>query len=315
MLIDIVIVNWNTGILLEECLTTLSQDPFIKNNARIIVVDNDSHDNSWAIAKNYNEQLVLLHRSEKNHGFAAACNTGAKLGNAKYLLFLNPDTQIPIGIVERSLQRFSEMPDVGVLGIRMFGDDQILQRSCARFPSLGTSLGKMVGMERWWPNFKSLHMQDWAHDESRAVNHVIGAYYLMERELFERMNGFDERFFVYLEDVDLSRRVHDVGLKVFYEADLDAYHLGGGSSQQIRAKRLYYSTESLFLYVLKHLGVTTGTIVIVATFLIEFPIRILRALVSGRLVDIGHILRAGTWLARSLPSVYRGRHCASLKGL
>ena len=95
-------------------------------------------------------------------------------------------------------------------------------------------------------------MTDWDHRRDADVDHVIGAFYAMRRDLFERLGGFDERFFVYLEDLDLSLRVRQAGHRVRFLATPASFHLGGGVSRQIKARRLFYATRSRILYAYKH---------------------------------------------------------------
>lgn len=313
-MIDIVIINWNTGDLLKDCLRSLCADAFIQEHAQIIVIDNHSTDGSQQAAISDSGKISLIENS-RNEGFGRACNQGANLGSSEYILFLNPDTQVPSGTVKASIEALESRPSVGVVGIRLLGEDGLVQRSCARFPTIKGMIGSMLGMERWWPGFRGRGMLEWEHDSTQAVDHVIGAYYLMSRDLFRSLSGFDERFFVYLEDLDLSRRVRAQGKELLYLSEIEAHHIGGGSSRKIQARRLYYSIESRFLYTLKHFGLASGLLIIVSTFALEMPVRSIRALLTGKFADLVHVGRASIWLLRSLPSVLRGKHCASLKGL
>jgi GT2 family glycosyltransferase len=112
-------------------------------------------------------------------------------------------------------------------------------------------------------------MSDWAHDETRIVDHVIGAFYLIRRDVFERLGGFDERFFVYLEDLDLSMRIGAAGGKCLYAADATAHHAGGGTTRSIKATRLFYSVRSRLQFAEKHLGAASNGVVWAAALTIE----------------------------------------------
>ena len=110
-----------------------------------------------------------------------------------------------------------------------------------------------LGIDRLMPRAGYV-MAEWPHDETRIVDHVIGAFYLIRRDAFERLGGFDERFFVYLEDVDLSMRVRAAGGKSMYVTNATAHHAGGGTTRSIAATRLFYSVRSRLQYAAKHLG-------------------------------------------------------------
>jgi GT2 family glycosyltransferase len=127
----------------------------------------------------------------------------------------------------------SENADVGICGIQLQDDSGHIARSCARFPSLRIFAMQALGLNTL-PWFRSwgMHMLEWDHGKTREVDHVIGAFYLMRRALFESLGGFDERFFVYLEDLDFSLRARKAGWSSVYLATTQAFHAGGGVSNQ-----------------------------------------------------------------------------------
>ncbi len=270
--LDIVIVNWNTGDQLRDCLgsiATAALDGFVLN--RVVVVDNGSQDGSAERLADLPVPLTLCCNRE-NRGFAAACNQGARGSHADYLLFLNPDVRLYADSLARPL-RFMEEPAnrrVGICGIQLVDEDGWVDRSCARFPSPGMFVGKMLGLTRWLPGIFPNHaMTEWDHGESRKVEQVIGAFFLVRRSLFEALCGFDERFFVYFEEVDLSYRAARAGWSSFYLADARAVHRGGGSSEQVKAARLFYSLRSRIQYGFKHLGWPSAVGLALATLVLE----------------------------------------------
>src|SRR5660398_194498 len=110
--------------------------------------------------------------------------------------------------------------------------------SCARFPCVSGFLAHAVGLDRSFPRLGHF-MAEWDHLANRQVDHVIGAFFLVRRGLFEQLQGFDERFFVYFEDVDFSCRAKQSGWKSYYLADTQAFHAGGGTSNQVKAQRSF----------------------------------------------------------------------------
>ena len=250
--LDVVIVNWNAGKLLRECVEsvlTYSADAV----ARVVVVDNGSTDGSADAVDGLAGVEVI--RTGENLGFAAACNRGAAVGDAPYVLFLNPDARlfsdslsVPLAFMERS-----DNADVGICGIQLVNEEGQISRTCARFPTLGRLTAGAVGLDKLAAlRGAALHMEDWDHAETSAVDHVMGAFFLIRRHLFVRLGGFDEQFFVYLEDVDVSFRARQAGWCSVYLAEARAFHAGGGTSRQVKAHRLFYSLRSRLLYGFKH---------------------------------------------------------------
>ena len=128
-------------------------------------------------------------------------------------------------------------------------------------------------------------MSDWAHDETRVVDHVIGAFYLIRRDAFERLGGFDERFFVYLEDLDLSMRVRAAGGKCLYVAEATAHHVGGGTTRSIKVDApLLFRQEPAAVFDGKHFGSPRMLLVWLASLTVE-PLRAQRPRVAARIAD------------------------------
>lgn len=245
-------------------------------------------------------------RNAKNRGFGAACNQGAALANSDYLLFLNPDTRLfenslaaPLAFMQRS-----ENADVGIIGIQMLDEANHVVRSCARFPSLGIFGGQALGLNRipGLPHL-NMHMSEWAHDKTEVVDHVIGAFYLIRRPLFESLGGFDERFFVYLEDLDLSLRARQISWRSVYLAEAQAFHAGGGVSRQVKAHRLFYSLRSRLLYGFKHFTRWQAWALVGVTLILEPVSRAVFSLLRGGMRDIRDTLKAYGMLYQELPSI------------
>jgi N-acetylglucosaminyl-diphospho-decaprenol L-rhamnosyltransferase len=269
--LDVILVNWNAGDQLRRCLATIPSHPEGFHLNRVVVVDNGSSDGSITALDGLGLPLTILANTE-NRGFAAACNQGAAGSGATYLLFLNPDTRLegdslstPLAFMEQSAHA-----EVGVCGIRLVDDDGMAGRSCTRFPTPAHFVSKMLGLDRLSPRrFPTHFMEEWDHSDSRDVDHVMGAFYLIRGGLFQQVGGFDERFFVYLEDLDLSLRVHQAGYRIHYLAEARAFHKGGGSSEQVKARRLFYSLRSRILYGFKHFHWGTAMLLMGGTLLLE----------------------------------------------
>lgn len=256
-MLDIVIVNWNAGKQLLDAVSSIAAHHSGLVGS-VVIVDNASIDSSLADLESQANALPFrLHviRNSKNLGFGPACNQGAEVCDGEFLLFLNPDTKVFSGSLANSVEVMQRPGNetIGILGISLIDEKGEVSRSCARFPSLSTFAAQAIGANRLRRFSRySMHMSDWEHDTSKRVDHVIGAYYLIRRSIFRALGGFDERFFVYLEDLDLSLRASAMGYTSFFFAESQAFHSGGGTSRQVKAHRLFYSLRSRLLYAFKH---------------------------------------------------------------
>lgn len=277
--ISIIVVNWNSGEQLRKCIESVFENT-LKCVVRCIIVDNGSDDNSLDFLSNFGEEVTLI-RAGKNLGFAKACNIGAKYGETDCLLFLNPDAQLMDGCLDKAIQ-FMEQDtshEIGICGVKLFGDDDKIQHHCVQFPTFKTYFSHALGLTALFPQrFPSHFMQDFDHCSSREVDHVIGAFFLVRRPVFEQLKGFDERYFVYLEDLDFSLRARKAGWKTHYLADATAYHKGGGTSDQVKAHRLFYSLRSRMIYSFRHFSRSAAWGVVILTMLVEPWPRLARAL-------------------------------------
>ena len=234
------------------------------------------------------ELTLDIVRTGLNLGFGRACNLGARRGRAPYILFLNPDAALLPGTLDAAIN-FMERPEnagFGVCGAKLIEEGGVVQQHCARLPTPAVFFAAASGLATVFPKLvPGLHDRDFDHLSSRPVDHVIGAFYLIRRHLFEKLGGFDERFFVYLEDLDLSARVHQAGHGVFYLAEAVGLHRGGGTSEQVKPQRLAYALESRIVYAFKHFAVISALAVAIVTLGIEpFP-RLLRAVRRRSLTD------------------------------
>ncbi|MCX6135047.1 MAG: glycosyltransferase family 2 protein [Ignavibacteriales bacterium] len=313
--LDIVIVNWNAGNYLRPCLQSIEESHLAGCEVRrVVVIDNASTDGSTQGLSDLKLPITVLHNNE-NRGFASACNQGAEKSAADHLLFLNPDTRLSKNSLAAAVSCMSspEQQKTGILGIQLIDDDGTISRSCARFPTAGRFLSMMFGLDRLFPGaFRSHFMTEWDHRESREVDQVIGAFFMVRTALFKALHGFDERYFVFFEEVDFALRARRVGLRSYYLATAPAYHKGGGTTDQIRATRMFYSLRSRILFFYKNFDGMTATMVAVATLFIEPITRILFAILKGSGETISETVKgyARLWGALPLLMVGRGRKSA-----
>lgn len=290
--LDVVIVNWNAGPYLLGCVRSLAgaaQTAF--EFGHVVVVDNASTDRSLDGIDDEPLPLRLL-RNDTNRGFAAACNQGAKAGDGELLLFLNPDTRVFPETLDRTVAFMVDPANaaIGICGARMIGQDGSDTFCCWRFPTLRLWAAKMTGLAdafpRWIPR-QRLTAEDVGGNG--IVDQVIGAFFLIRRPLFDTLNGFDERFFVYMEDVDLAYRARHLGHASYLLADTDVQHVEGVSSDQVRGKRLYYLLRGRTDYARKHWPPWQAAVLVALTLTVELPVRFLLAAGRRRGQEVGDV--------------------------
>jgi N-acetylglucosaminyl-diphospho-decaprenol L-rhamnosyltransferase len=287
--LDIIIVNWNSGHHLHQCLESIadcSQSGW--ELCRVVVIDNASTDSSLEGLKILNLPLVLT-LNPVNRGFAAACNQGSRGSRAHFLLFLNPDTRLCPQSPGQAIafMRRQENDRVGILGIQLLNEKGEISCSCAHFPTFGHFLGKMLGLDRLFPAvFRPRYVAEHDLGNNQIVDQVMGAFFLIRRSLFETLGGFDERFFLYFEEVDLSYRALLNGWMSYYLADARAYHIGWGSSSQVKGERLYHSLRSRILYGYKHFSWPMATLLFLSTLIVEPIARVGHSLAQGSFQDV-----------------------------
>lgn len=306
--LDIVIVNWNAGPLLRDCVDSIAAATtggLVLS--RVVVVDNDSTDGSLSPLASLKAPFELI-RNEGNIGFAAACNRGAAGSQADYLLFLNPDVVLDPDTLDGALSfmEAQENQEIDISGIRLRGPDGKTQRCCARFPTPGRMVGHAFALDRLLPRLAAPHfMTEWDHEDSRDVPQVMGAFLLIRRAAFERLGGFDEGFFLYYEDVDLCRRLAAQGGRCAHNAAVSAVHAGGGTTNAIKARRQYLAAHSRILYTRKHFGALAAFTVGLAALTGEPLARLGRAAARLSPGEMADSAKGTLMLWRSIPSLLR----------
>jgi hypothetical protein len=258
--IPVVIVSYNTRDLLATCIESLGRT---RERLQIYVVDNNSQDGSADMVAARFPDMHLI-RLRRNRGFAAAnnvalCQLRLDEQSCRYVLFLNPDTVMHEGALEHLAAFLDYHPRVGVVGPRLLNPDTTIQPAAFRFPTLlmtaldlfppGEALpGRLY--HSWWHG-RYLEEQ---HSQPFPIDHPLGACMLVRAAALAEVGLFDERFFIYSEEVDLCYRIQQHGWAVWQEPAARVTHIGGAATSQFRAAMLVALHRSRLLFVAKHYG-------------------------------------------------------------
>jgi len=259
--LSIVIVNYNTGDLLEESLVSI-EEKFTGFDYEVVVVDNASTDGSENVARKRAE--VTLIAGEKNIGFASGCNAGTQATTGKNILFLNPDTKIISSDMATLLDNFESDADAGVAGCQNLLPDGSMQPTAYSFPNI-TQLFffvfKIKGLLAlpWLKSVLSPFLKDRfgqfaPHNKKEYVDWVTGAFFIVKRKVWEEVGNFDQRFFLFCEEIDYCLRVNQASLKVVFDPSFQIIHYVGASSKKVKPLVLLEKYRSYKKYFEKHHG-------------------------------------------------------------
>ena len=255
MLLSVIIVNYNVKYFLEQCLCSvkkaLEHGSFSGDRAEVLVIDNNSIDGSIEYLQP-RFPFVRFIANKENTGYARANNQGLKESAGKYVLFLNPDTILPEDIFQKTISFFDEHADAGALGVRMIdGSGRFLKESKRGLPTAWASFCKMTGLTGLFPSsrtFAGYYMGHLPENVTQEVEVLAGAFLMARRDVLQTIGGFDERFFMYAEDIDLSYRIVQAGCKNYYVADAAIIHFKGESTRKdARYIKLFYKAMQQFV--------------------------------------------------------------------
>lgn len=223
--LSIIILNYKTRGLLRQCLRGIatSNDQVTKE---VIVVDNASGDGSIEMLEQDFPEVTLI-AAPVNNGFSAGMNLGLKRARGRYVAMLNTDIAIMDKPFDALVRFMDQHPDVGLAGPKLLNPDGSVQYSCYRFHTTLTPLYRRTPLGRIPFIRKKLQrfvMSDFDHKENRTVDWLLGAFLIARAEAVATVGLFDERFFLYFEDVDWSRRFWAAGWPVMYVADVEVVH-------------------------------------------------------------------------------------------
>jgi len=263
--LDVAIVSYRCRDLLRACLASLEQHaPACPVST--CVVDNASGDGTAAMVVHEFSHVTLI-ESETNRGFAAATNAAIRRGSAPYVLVLNPDTELRAGTLERLLDLMENRPEVGIAGCRLELEDGTFDHASRRsFPTLLGALGHFTGIGRVRRSGPLAQYR--APDVERGpVDAVNGAFMLSRRSALEQVGLFDERYWMYMEDLDLCYRLKQAGWVTWYEPSVSALHIKGGSTRRRSSRLVVAFHAGMWRFYRCHIAQQRSTLVTAAVAL------------------------------------------------
>ena len=254
----VVIVNFNAGDHLRLCVASLYAGAG-DLDLDVVVVDNASRDGSVEAAAGAHPAIRVID-NPVNRGFAAAANRGIRETDAPFVLLLNPDAEITGGSLEAFVKVAKERPRAGALGCLVRNPDGSLQPSARRVPGVGEGLahaflGRVAPDNRW---SRSYTMADWDRSSEREVEWVSGSAMLLRRTAVVEVRGFDEGYFMYVEDVDLCTRLRGRGWTILFTPELEVTHEVGVSARSHPRRMAYEHSRSIYRYFSKHVATGPG---------------------------------------------------------
>jgi len=232
--LSVVIVNYNVKLFLEQCLHSVLKAG--KDIAmEVWVIDNQSTDGSRAWLEPRFPGVNFIWNSE-NQGFSKACNEAASRASGENILILNPDTLLTEMSLFECLRFLKNQPEVGALGVKMIdGRGSFLWESKRAFPSASVSFYKMIGLTGLFPRsatFAKYHLGNLDENKNHEVDILSGAFMMIRKTVWTSVGGFDERFFMYGEDIDLSYSIRKLGWKNYYLGETTILHFKGESTNK-----------------------------------------------------------------------------------
>lgn len=283
MRLSVIIVSYNVKYFLEQCLFSVL--PAVCGmDAEVIVVDNASTDGSLDYLRPLFPAVTFID-SGSNLGFGRANNLALQGAKGEYVLFLNPDTLVPEDCFRRCLEFMDRHEKAGALGIRMIdGSGRFLPESKRSFPGTATAFFKLLGLASAFPKSAVFNRYALGHldqHQNHRVDVLAGAFFLARKSVLDKTGGFDEQFFMYGEDIDLSFRIKQLGYENWYFSGSTIIHFKGESSRKgsPRHTRMFY--QAMVVFVRKHYR-GRGSLLLKLLLMGGIRLRALWALVTGQ---------------------------------
>lgn len=252
--ISIIIVSWNVLALLEKCLASIGR--YVDYPHQVIVVDNASTDGTVGALRQKWPNIEVV-AQQKNLGFARANNAGRQRARGHYIAFLNPDTELVSEPWRLMIEYIQQHPKTGAIGPEILNPDHRHQQSVRNFPRWSDQVLTLLKLRHLLKNSRIMrrYLADPGAGRKKpmAVDQIMGAAMLFPKKILDHLGGFDEDYWIWFEEVDLCRRVHDAGYEVLYFPNSQIIHHGDKSFNQVLSihKQVWFM-RSLRRYARKH---------------------------------------------------------------
>jgi len=252
MELSIIIVTYNCLEKTKVCLRSIFAHAVPDLNFEVIIVDNNSTENIDSLTRDF-PQIKLI-KNQANLGMGAGNNIGVKEASGKYLLILNPDTELKPNTLDLLLRYAKEHPEVGVIGPKIMYPDGERQISCYRFPDFFMPLYRRTFFGQINKSYlKNYLMQNFDLDQTTQADWLMGSCLLIPAEIFRAVGGFDERFFMYFEDTDLCRKIWAINKKIIYFPFAEIIHHHGRASAKSHWLVSIFKNKMARIHVISHL--------------------------------------------------------------
>jgi len=257
--VSVLIVSYNVKNYVDHAIDSLKRSDY--TDLEIVVVDNQSFDGTIKHIRNRFSDVKLI-ANEKNIGFGKAVNQAAEAAVGDYLLIINPDTVVQENTISTFVDYMDDHKNVGMVGPKILNADGTLQPSCKRsFPTFRVAIPKILGLDKLFPNSRwagKYNLMYLDPDETNTVDAISGSCMFLKRTLFQDLNGFDEQFFMFGEDLDLCYRIWQKGLEIHYVPGTQIVHYQGESVKSAPFDSINAFYNAMIIFAEKHFSTSTG---------------------------------------------------------
>lgn len=290
--LSIVIVSWNVSDLLRACLDSIFRSSLQINQSgstlqlEVIVVDSASSDDTVRMIQQGYPQVKLLAQNQ-NIGFTRGNNIGLQHASGRYLLLLNPDTEVFDTTLNDMIAFMDAHPSVGILGPHTLNSDLTTQSTRRTFPTKILAFFESTWLQGYAPQsiLARYYLSNHSDANTLAVDWVQGSALMARREVYEQIGALDTGYVMYFEELDWCRRAHDAGWQANYLGSTRLIHHGGKSTDQIGAQKHIYFQQSKLRYYRKYHGWAFAQLLrifLLCSYVLQFPIEGLKALIGHK---------------------------------
>lgn len=276
--LSIIIITYNSDKSLDKLLLSLSYiDKLVEE---IIIIDNNSFIFDIKKIQKISPKIKII-KNKTNIGFAKAVNQGIKTSKSNYVLLLNPDTYLIDNSISNTFKLIKENKKIGAIGGKILNEQKNSSYTANSKPTFLTGLFEFTNLKKIFPNNKySNHF--WVEKNKKinkpiSVSSLCGAYLILRKKIDNRLNLFDEKYFLYLEDIDFGIKINNLGYKVVFDPNSQIVHIGGLSSNNKYKTDLKHWYQSREIFFKDHLGFF-ASIILISIFKLEKTILYLRSL-------------------------------------